>query len=43
MTIERAVQFIREDELIEITPTAIRLRKEELNSSTRKILDKRLG
>jgi len=43
MTIERAVQFIREDELIEITPTAIRLRKAELNSSARKILDKRLG
>ncbi|MFO7731294.1 MAG: translational GTPase TypA [Spirochaetia bacterium] len=43
MTIERAVQFIREDELIEITPTAIRLRKAELNSSARKILDKRVG
>ncbi|MFW6207701.1 MAG: translational GTPase TypA [Spirochaetota bacterium] len=41
MTIERAVQFIREDELIEITPTAIRLRKTEMSSSARKILDKR--
>ena len=41
LTIERAVQFIREDELIEITPTSIRLRKAELSSSARKILDKR--
>jgi len=42
MTIERAVQFIREDELIEITPTSIRLRKAELSSAARKVLDKRL-
>ena len=40
MTIERAVQFIRADELIEITPTSIRLRKAELSTSARKILDK---
>jgi len=41
MTIERGVQFIRKDELIEITPTAIRLRKEVLSSSSRKTADKR--
>jgi len=40
MTIERAVQFIRDDELIEITPVIIRLRKLELSSSKRKVLEK---
>ncbi|MFP4491423.1 MAG: translational GTPase TypA [Spirochaetaceae bacterium] len=41
MTIERAVQFIREDELMEITPTSIRLRKRDLSASVRKIQEKR--
>jgi GTP-binding protein len=41
MTIERAVQFIRGDELIEFTPTAIRLRKEQLSASVRKVNEKR--
>mgnify|MGYP006300830021 FL=1 len=40
LTLEKAVQFIREDELVEITPRSIRLRKEELNADARKILDK---
>ncbi len=40
MTLERAVQFIRDDELIEITPKTIRLRKEELLGTKRKIIDK---
>ena len=35
MTIERAIDFIRDDELIEITPTKIRLRKVELSPSKR--------
>jgi GTP-binding protein len=35
MTLERALHFIREDELVEITPEAIRLRKVELNSQKR--------
>ncbi|WP_020611783.1 translational GTPase TypA [Sediminispirochaeta bajacaliforniensis] len=41
MTLERAVQFIREDELIEVTPKSIRLRKKELSAARRKIEDKR--
>lgn len=35
LTIERAIDFIRDDELIEITPTKIRLRKVELSQSKR--------
>ncbi|HDQ13907.1 MAG TPA: translational GTPase TypA [Sediminispirochaeta sp.] len=41
MTIERALQFIRDDELVEITPTTIRLRKVELSSSQRRVQEKR--
>ena len=41
MTLEKAVQFIRQDELIEVTPLSIRLRKEELLLNRRKILDKK--
>jgi len=40
LTIEKAVQFIRDDELVEITPTIIRLRKATLSSAQRKINDK---
>ena len=36
MTLERAVQFIREDELMEITPKSIRLRKSRLSAQERK-------
>jgi GTP-binding protein len=36
MTLERAVQFIREDELMEITPHSIRLRKSVLPARDRK-------
>ncbi len=35
MTLERAIEFIREDELVEVTPTNIRLRKEILASNMR--------
>jgi GTP-binding protein len=41
MTLERAVQFMRDDELMEITPVSIRLRKRELSAPKRKVLDKR--
>jgi len=41
MTLERAIQFIREDELVEITPKSIRLRKKILTATERKIADKR--
>ncbi len=36
MTLERAVQFIRKDELIEVTPKSIRLRKSRLLARDRK-------
>ncbi len=35
MTLERALQFIREDEMVEVTPKSIRLRKVELSSGRR--------
>jgi GTP-binding protein len=36
MTLEQAISWIDEDELVEITPKAIRIRKQELNPSFRK-------
>ncbi len=36
MTLEQAIAYIGEDELVEVTPKAIRLRKEVLNPSFRK-------
>jgi GTP-binding protein len=42
LTLERAVQFIRDDELIEITPKSIRLRKKDLTAAARKVLDKKV-
>ncbi len=41
MTLERAIQFIRDDELMEVTPKSIRLRKAVLAATERKVLDKR--
>ena len=41
ITLEKAIQFIREDELIEVTPKSIRLRKAVLSAQRRKIYDKR--
>lgn len=35
MTLERAINFIREDEMVEVTPKSIRLRKTILSASTR--------
>ncbi len=35
MTLERALQFIREDEMVEVTPKSVRLRKVELSSNRR--------
>lgn len=40
LTIEKAIQFIKDDELVEITPTAIRLRKSVLPSAQRRIQEK---
>jgi GTP-binding protein len=36
MTLEQALEYIEEDELVEVTPTAIRLRKAILNENDRK-------
>ena len=36
MTLEQALDFIDDDELIEVTPAAIRLRKRELNRNARR-------
>lgn len=40
MTLERALQFIRDDELVEITPKSIRIRKIALSAHDRKRMDK---
>jgi GTP-binding protein len=36
MTLEYAVEFIAEDELVEVTPQSIRLRKRHLKAHDRK-------
>ncbi|NBW41385.1 translational GTPase TypA, partial [bacterium] len=36
MTLEKAIEFIREDELVEVTPKNIRLRKTKLNANDRR-------
>jgi GTP-binding protein len=36
LTLESALEYIEDDELIEVTPTAIRLRKRMLSASDRK-------
>jgi len=38
LTIEKALEFIAEDELVEITPKNIRLRKKELRSNMRSVV-----
>ena len=35
LSLEQALEFIREDECVEVTPASIRLRKVELSASTR--------
>jgi GTP-binding protein len=35
MTLEKALQFIREDEMVEVTPKSVRLRKTELSAGKR--------
>ncbi len=37
MSLDQAIEFIAEDELVEITPQSIRLRKMELNENKRKV------
>jgi GTP-binding protein len=39
LSLDQCIEFIAEDELIEITPETIRLRKKELDPNKRKIKD----
>ncbi len=41
MTLEAAIEWIAEDELVEVTPDAIRVRKRHLTESDRKLAAKR--
>lgn len=41
LSIERAIQYIKEDEMVEITPLSIRLRKKTLSAQDRKVEGKR--
>lgn len=43
ITLESALEFIEEDELIEVTPEAIRIRKRALDANARKKLAKQLA
>ncbi|MCG8567734.1 MAG: translational GTPase TypA [Desulfobacterales bacterium] len=38
MTLERAIHFIRDDEMVEVTPESIRIRKVELNAQKRHVI-----
>jgi GTP-binding protein len=42
MTLEKAMQFIRDDELVEITPENVRLRKMELDATKRHTMASRM-
>jgi GTP-binding protein len=41
MTLERAMSYIQDDELVEITPKSIRLRKRWLDPNVRKRMERR--
>ncbi|GAG82671.1 unnamed protein product, partial [marine sediment metagenome] len=41
MTLERIIQFIREDEMVEVTPSSMRLRKSILSAQRRKVRNRR--
>ena len=41
LSLEQALEFIREDEAVEVTPKSIRLRKNELSTSKRQTLASR--
>ena len=43
MTLERALSYIADDELVEVTPSQIRLRKRLLDSNARKRESKRMA
>ena len=39
MTLERALHFVREDEMVEVTPISLRLRKAVLSAKDRHTID----
>jgi GTP-binding protein len=41
LTLEQAIEFIAEDELVEVTPQSIRLRKRVLDENERKRTSKK--
>jgi GTP-binding protein len=41
MSLEQAISYIEDDELVEVTPTAIRLRKRHLDPNARKRADRK--
>ena len=41
MTLEKALNFIRDDEMVEVTPLSIRLRKVELSAQKRHAMSAR--
>lgn len=41
MTLERCIRFIKDDELVEVTPNSVRMCKKILNSQQRKIFNQR--
>jgi GTP-binding protein len=42
MTLEKAIAYIADDELVEVTPKSIRLRKRYLDPNTRKRMSKQV-
>ncbi len=43
ISLDQALEFVRDDECVEVTPSAVRLRKVELNATARARLTKRAG
>lgn len=41
-TIEEAISYIRDDELVEVTPKEIRIRKKELDPNVRKKIKRQI-
>ena len=42
LSLDQAIEFIAEDEYVEVTPTSLRIRKAELSASRREVARKRL-
>jgi GTP-binding protein len=43
MSLDRSLEYIGPDELVEVTPKSVRMRKRELNTTMRRKLEKREG